>query len=100
MTWFVSIPDYASGSRITLERPLPRASISEGYLKRAQDSFYIQNSTVAEADLMLFNIKGDHLAALKFTQTPAYVWIRNDLKRSYQHAIATLFAVILGIRDL
>lgn len=37
--------------------------------------------------------------ALKYKVKPFYTWIRHDLKPNYQHAIAALFAVIIGIKD-
>jgi hypothetical protein len=46
---------------------------------------------------------GNHIAALKFgtagdLSNPYYVWIRKDLQPSYQHAIASLFALLMTVK--
>ncbi|MEO6836834.1 MAG: hypothetical protein ABI185_00505 [Ginsengibacter sp.] len=74
------------------------AYISSGYLKNGKDSLSMHISSF-NADIVLVNANGEHLAALKFNQKPLYVWIRHDLKNSYRQAIAALFAVIIGIKD-
>ena len=75
------------------------SSISSGYLKNEKDSLRMQLYSSFDADLVLINTDGEHLAALKFKEKPLYIWIRHDLKNSYRQAIATLFAVIIGIKD-
>jgi hypothetical protein len=47
--------------------------------------------------------QGNHIAALKFgaagdLSNPFYVWIRKDLQPSYQHAIASLFALLMVVK--
>lgn len=73
--------------------------ISSGYLQNENDSLSMQLYSSFDANLVLVNTDGAHLAALKFKEKPFYTWIRNDLKPSYQKAIAALFAVIIGIKD-
>jgi len=51
-------------------------------------------------DLILVNERGEHVAALNYKQKPLYTWIRKDIEDSYREAIAALFAVIIGIKDL
>ncbi len=46
---------------------------------------------------------GNHIAALKFGKVgdlsnPFYVWIRKDLSPAYQHAIASLFALLMIVK--
>ena len=98
--WTFVIHNYTSGSRITEENGYPYASISGAYLNSENDSLAVQTYSSFDADLILINSKGEHLAALKYSHTPAYVWIRRDLEGSYQQSIAALFAIIIGIRDL
>ena len=75
------------------------SSISSGYLKNGKDSLSMQLYSSFDADLVLVNKDGTHLAALKYRIKPFYTWIRHDLNPSYRQAIATLFAVIIGIKD-
>ena len=47
------------------------------------------------------NAKGDHIAALKFgtpgdLSNPYYAWIRKDIQPGQRHAIASLFALMMG----
>ncbi len=49
------------------------------------------------------NAKGERIAALKFgaagdLSNPFYVWIRKDLDPTYQHAIASLFALLMMVK--
>lgn len=75
------------------------SAISGGYLKNDRDSLCILYSSFP-TDLILVNERGEHIAALKYKQKPLYTWIRNDIGDSYRKAIAALFAVIIGIKDL
>ena len=74
-------------------------SIFSGYLKNEKDSFSMQLYSSFDADLVLVNPYGSNLTALKYKIKPFYTWIRHDLQAHYQQAIATLFAVIIGIKD-
>jgi hypothetical protein len=98
--WVFFIDNYSSGSRATAQERAPSASISAGYLKNSWDSLHVQLYSSFDADLVLVDKGGDHVAALKYKWKPAYVWIRKDKVKSYQHAIAAFFSVILAIKDL
>ena len=100
MQWEFFIGNFTSGSRQTEGRSFAAASISGGYLKNESDSLYMQIYSSFQADLILVNTGGEHVAALKFKQKPLHTWIRNDTEDSYRKAIAALFAVIIGIKDL
>jgi len=99
IVWKFFIDDFVSGSGQSQGPFSIPASISGGYLKNEQDSLYMQIYSSFEADVVLINQKGEHLAALAFKQKHPAVWIRNDITASYQQAIAALFAVILSIKD-
>ena len=64
-----------------------------------EDSLAMQLYSSFAADLVLINNKGEHVAALAFKQKKPDMWIRNDISESYQQAIATMFAVIISIKD-
>ena len=101
IVWKFFIDDFVSGS-VSCQDEGPfsiPASIAGGYLKNVHDSLYMQTYSSFEADVVLINQKGEHLAALAFKQKHPAVWIRNDITASYQQAIAALFAVILSIKD-
>ena len=98
--WIFCIDNYTSGSRITANSYYPSAGISNAYLKNGTDSLVAEMNSSFDADLVLTNSNGEHIAALKFGQAPACIWIRNDLDKAYQQSIAAFFAVIIGIRDL
>ena len=100
MQWTFFIDNYSSGGRQTAASSAPNTSMSGGYLKNSADSIYIQIYASFDTDLILVNAAGEHVASLKYRYKPAYVWIRKDLKPSYQQALAALFAVIIAIRDL
>ena len=91
--------DFTSGGQPTAYMPYPVASISGGYLKNNEDSLAMQLYSSFAADLVLINNKGEHVAALAFKQKKPDMWIRNDISESYQQAIATMFAVIISIKD-
>jgi len=99
IVWKFFIDDFVSGSGQSQGPFSISASISGGYLKNEQDSLYMQTYSSFEADVVLINKKGEHLAALAFKQKHSAVWIPNDITASYQQAIAALFAVILSIKD-
>jgi hypothetical protein len=98
--WAFVINHFTSGGRATAGYYHPGADIGEAWLKNDHDSLTVQTSSSFDADIVLINNTGEHLATLKFKQTPAYIWIRNDLEKTYQQSIAAFFAVIVGIRDL
>jgi hypothetical protein len=100
MQWKFLIENFTSGSRVTGGNSFAAASISDGYLKNDNDSLYMQIYSSFSADLILVNIKGEHIAALEFKQKPLHTWIRNDIGDAYRKAIAALFAVVISIKDL
>ncbi len=97
--WQFLLANFSRGSGQDGNPFVPSASISSGYLKNEVDSMYIQIYSSFSADLVLINGKGNHVAALKFKQKPFYTWIRNDIDKNYQNAIAGMFAVIISIKD-
>ncbi|HNP21334.1 MAG TPA: hypothetical protein PKM63_09545 [Panacibacter sp.] len=97
--WKFMLQDFTSGGQPTAYMPYPVASISGGYLKNNEDSLAMQLYSSFAADLVLINNKGEHVAALAFKQKKPDMWIRNDISESYQQAIATMFAVIISIKD-
>lgn len=97
--WEFVINDFTSGSRIIAGSASP-ASMSGGYIKNENDSLYLNAYSSITSDLILINTRGEYIAALKFKRKPLYIWIRNDIESSYRKAIASLFAVIIGIKDL
>ena len=96
--WSFFIRNFRSGGRQT-SYSTPSASFSDGYLMNDRDSMYMQIYSSFSADLVLVNQKEEHLAALAFKQKHPEIWIRKDIERSYQQAIAALFAVIISIKD-
>ncbi len=99
MQWEFFIENFTSASRATGGNYNSEVSISGGYLKNDRDSLCILYSS-SPTDLILVNARGEHVAALKYKQKPLSIWIRNDIENSYQKAIAALFAVIIGIKDV
>lgn len=97
--WKFFIGNFTNGSGQNAGPFAMAASISSGYLKRENDSLFMQIHSSFSADLVLVNKNGEHLAALKFKQKPITTWIRKELDSSYRDAIATLFAVIIAIKD-
>lgn len=75
------------------------ASISGGYLKNDADSIHIENYSSFNADIILVDENGGSLAALAFKQKNPVLWIRNDVDKNYQDAMATLLAIMLSIKD-
>jgi hypothetical protein len=70
------------------------------YLKNDQDSMYTKD---AGNQIVLVNGKGEQCAGLRFpgmTSTKFYTWIRNDQPVALRSSIATLFAVIIGVKEL
>jgi hypothetical protein len=54
-----------------------------------------------QTGIFMDNANGEHIAALSFSKgMPFTMWIRRDLDRAYQQAIAAFFAVIIGAEDL
>jgi hypothetical protein len=98
-SWQFFIENFTSGSRQTEAQFLPEASISGGYLKTKNDSLYMQIYSSFAADIILVKPNGEHVAGLAFKQKHPAIWIRHDIGASYQNAIATLFAVIIAIKD-
>ncbi|QEC68241.1 hypothetical protein FRZ67_13385 [Panacibacter ginsenosidivorans] len=99
IVWKFFIDDFVSGSGQSQGPFSNPASIAGGFLKNEHDSLYMQTYSSFEADLVLINQQGEHLAALAFKQKHPTIWIRKNIDLSYQQAIATLFAVILSIKD-
>jgi hypothetical protein len=99
LLWQFLIENFTSGGRQTETSFAPMASISGGYLKKQNDSLYMQIYSSFTADIILVDPNGKHLAGLAFKQKHPEIWIRNDINISYQHAIAALFAVIIAIKD-
>jgi hypothetical protein len=99
LSWKFFIYNFRSGGRQTASQFSPSASISDLYLKNKQDSLYMERSSSYLGDIVLVNQKGEHLAAIGFKKNRPDIWIRNDIEKDYQKAIAALFAVILSLKD-
>lgn len=99
MHWRFLLENFTSGGQATALTPYPVASISGGYLKNENDSLAMQIYSSFNADIVLIDPNGEHLAALAFKQKKPEICIRNDISESYQHAIAAFFAVIISIKD-
>jgi hypothetical protein len=57
-----------------------------------------------QTGIFVNNTKGKHIAALKFgtpgdLSNPFYTWIRNDIDKSQQHAIASVFALLIAAKS-
>lgn len=99
VAWEFFISNFTSGSGQNAGPFSIAASISSGYLRNDNDSLFMQIYSSFSADMVLVNKSGEHLAALKFKQKPITAWIRKDIDPSHRNAIASLFAVIIAIKD-
>ena len=70
----------------------------EGFIKNEKDSLFFQPSSF-NADAVLINTNGDHLAAVKFRKKPFIIWARKDIDNPLQHAIAVLFGVMIAMKQ-
>lgn len=75
---------------------LPVPILSGGVLKNEIDSFDIQNSSAGIIDVEANN---ESLATLSFRKKHPEMRIRNDINKPLQQAIATVFAVIIAIKN-
>ncbi len=69
-----------------------------GFIKDGKDSLFFQPSSF-NADAVLVNTNGDHVAAVKFRKKPFIIWARKDIDNSLQDAIAALFAIMIGMKE-
>lgn len=99
VVWEFFIENFHSAARETVGNFKPYSSISGGYLKNNNDSFYILRSS-SPANMILVNKSGEYYGAVKYIEKPLNIWIRNDIKDSFQKITATLFAIIISIKDL
>ena len=67
-----------------------------------QKKYFVQKEYFVQKGIFVNNTKGHRLAAMKFYegQFPFYIWIRKDLEKSYQQAIASLFALMIAVMGL
>lgn len=84
-----------SGSNQNL--PFDFAPQLTGFLKNDNDSMFFKGSSF-DANAVLVNGKGEYLAAIKFRNKPAIIWISKKIDNSLQDAIAVLFGVIIGMK--
>ncbi len=75
---------------------LPVAVLSGGLLKNGNDSLDIQNSSPGIVDVHRNN---EILATLSFQKKRPEMQIHNDIDKPLQEAIATVFAVIIAVKD-
>lgn len=75
---------------------MPVPILSGGVLKNEIDSFDIQNSSAGIIDVEANN---ESLATLSFRKKHPEMRIRNDINKPLQQAIATVFAVIIAIKN-
>ena len=94
------------------EGPLGSTAMTRAYLIRGNDSLYTEPIMQQigkpggkyfwewQKGVFVNNGNGNRIAALKFgtagdLSNPFYVWIRKDIEPAYQHAIASLFALLI-----
>ncbi|NNV55370.1 hypothetical protein [Limnovirga soli] len=99
-SWHFFIGNFTSGGRQTAAAIMPMASISDGYLMQSNDSIYMQMFSSFSAQIVLIDKNGENLAAISYQKQKPDIWIRNDIDKNRRQAIALLFAVILGIRNM
>jgi len=90
---------FTSGGRQTVANPFPFASIGGGYLTADGDTLRLETHSAFAVGITLTNPQGQHMAVLAFNQTHPEIWIRNDTNEKDLKAIATLFAVIISVKD-
>ncbi len=106
------IEDYLSTRQITRDNPGKGEPITRGYILIKDDSLFTEPvmKTIGNPHAKFFfmqwqtgifinNTKEKHIAVLMFAE-PFFVRIRMDMDPKYKHAIAALFAVIAGAKDL
>jgi hypothetical protein len=97
--WQFFIDNFTSGSRQT-EEQYRNASIAAVYLKNRNDSLYTKDQYMGTSEVTLYNGAAERLASLHYNGKTPYIRMHTGVKPACQHAIATLFAVIIAIRDL
>lgn len=90
---------FTSGGRQTVANPFPFASIGSGYLATNADTLRLETHSAFAVGITLTNTQGQHMAVLAFNQTHPEIWIREDTNQKDLKAIATLFAVIISLKD-
>ena len=108
-----SIEDYVSIRQTTNNDPEHRNPITSGYILIKNDSLFTEPVMGKFGDpksnfffewqkgIFMNDAKGKHLALLQFgSDQPFYVRIAKDLDAVYKDAIASFFAVIIGVKDL
>ena len=107
------IEDYLSSTQITKTAPSQSDPITIGYILIQKDSLYTEPILQKFGDpkskyfvqwqtgIFMNDVNGKHLALLQFgNDQPFYVRIAKDLDAVYKDAIASFFAVIIGVKDL
>jgi hypothetical protein len=87
-----------TNSKNTEDLPFITSAPVSGTLKDEKDSLFLQPSSF-NANAVLVNSEGDHLAAIKFRKKPFIMWVREDIDNSLQDAIGVLFAIIIGMKE-
>lgn len=98
--WEFFIDNFTSGSRQTEEKMYPHASIARTYLVSGNDSLYTKATAWSSMNIELYKGEDEKAATLEYSGKMAAVWIRSDMEPSQRRVVATLFAVIIAIRDL
>jgi hypothetical protein len=99
------------------EDPTPYGTtrFTRGYIITADDSLFTEPilNNLGSSDSKFFvewqtgifvnSTKDNHIAAIKFgtpgdLSNPFYAWIRNDIPKSLQHAIASVFALLISAK--
>jgi hypothetical protein len=95
--------------------PYETTRFTRGYLISAGDSLFTEPivNHVGSRDSKFFlewqagvfvnSTKDNHIAALKFgtpgdLSNPFYTWIRNDIDKAQQHAVAAFFALLISAK--
>ncbi len=107
------IDDYISNRQITNDNPGQNDLITSGYILIKNDSLFTEPVMEKfgnpkskfffqiQKGIFMNDANGKHLALLQFgNDQPFYVRIANDLEAVYKDAIASFFAVIIGVKDL
>ena len=95
--------------------PYGTTRFTSGYIITADDSLFTEPllNQIGSRDSKFFaewqtgifvnSTKDNHIAAVKFgtpgdLSNPFYAWIRNDIPKSQQHAIASVFALLISAK--